>query len=430
MADLRDGFQGLVPQTQLDVETALKTGLLSLDANVLLNFYRYTPAARRALALVAKAAGERVWISNQAAREFWRNRHQAIDDRNAAQEDVLSSIEKARSSMDQSLNAWAKRSGVSAGTLAAVRSQLSATVAGLKSAVESQGEADETASYDVATDDVAKSLEQLLSGRVGDPLPPSEHIEAVAEGNRRAKAGLPPGYRDAEKADLGSADGAAGDYLVWRQSLREASRRGIPLVIVTDDEKDDWWRRHRTTFFGPREELVNECLKEASVQLFMLRPIQLIENSDLLGIAVDVEAKTDVELTTAKDANWSVEAVEELLSRLWSEDAVQHAVILTAAQNGGSISRDELYKVCGFEPDRMLRGFTRPTARITADLVEEGYIAEDVMAMLTPHYYKGVLAQEFTIPSEVAEILGRARARSPGTGTFEVSGQVAYPSET
>lgn len=404
MANLRDGFDGRVPQTQGDVQVALETGLLSLDANVLLNFYRYTPAARQALADVIVAAGDRVFVSHQSAREFWRNRHHAIDDRNGALGDLLGAINKAREAIDQSLNAWAKRSGVATDTLTEVREKFTATISGLVATIEEQGGEGTQASYDVTNDEIAKILEMLLRGRVGDPLPSAEYEEALAEGARRAEAGLPPGFKDVAKGQNDIEEGAAGDYIVWAQSLREAAARAVPLVIVTGDEKDDWWLKHRTTFFGPREELVAECRDQAKVALYMLRPIQLIENSSLLGIEVAAEVRGDVARTSPTRGGWTSRAVYLVLDALRAEGAVQERVIRRAAELGGEISRSEIFDLCGFEPDRMLRGFTRPVRRVTTQLQAAGLIPDDVEDLLAP-VYVNVIAESFRVPSEAVAVL-------------------------
>jgi hypothetical protein len=63
-----------------------------------------------------------------------------------------------------------------------------------------------------------------------------------------------------------------------------------------------------------------------------------------------------------------------------------------------------VYEIGQYDDDRMLRGFTRPTARITSELQYEGLVADGVEAMLVP-IYKGVKAAFFRIPPEVVEIL-------------------------
>jgi hypothetical protein len=41
----------------------------------------------------------------------------------------------------------------------------------------------------------------------------------VKEGNDRAARQFPPGYLDADKSDSELPEGAAGDYLVWHQTV-------------------------------------------------------------------------------------------------------------------------------------------------------------------------------------------------------------------
>lgn len=91
---LDEGFDSQIPQTTAEIRDALATGLLSLDANVLLSFYRFSPTAQKALVEVLEALGDRLWVSHQAVREFWRNRCAAIDGRNQATETVQQSLEE------------------------------------------------------------------------------------------------------------------------------------------------------------------------------------------------------------------------------------------------------------------------------------------------------------------------------------------------
>jgi hypothetical protein len=83
--------------------------------------------------------------------------------------------------------------------------------------------------------------------------------------------------------------------------------------------------------------------------------------------------------------------------------------------HGGTISREDVYAVCGYKDDRMLRGFTLPTARITRDLQEEGIVAEGVEPVLTTIYSGGVKAAAFRIPAEMTAILAEAQT-SEATG--------------
>jgi hypothetical protein len=230
----------------------------------------------------------------------------------------------------------------------------------------------------------------------------------VKEGNDRVARQEPPGYLDADKADSGLPEGAAGDYLVWRQTIEEAARRDLDVLLVTGDEKEDWWWRHRSEFLGPRVELVAEFKNQSGRQLYMMRPIDLLRRASALDVVVRKESVDDVERVSRESQSrpeWSEAGVSALLERLETEGWSQADVIRVAASRGGTIDREEVYEICGYDDDRMLRGFTSPTVRITRDLQRDGVVADDVEPVLTTIYRGGVKAAAFRIPAEMVAIL-------------------------
>ncbi|MFY1700228.1 PIN-like domain-containing protein [Micromonospora sp. WMMA1923] len=248
----------------------------------------------------------------------------------------------------------------------------------------------------------------MLEGRVM-PRPPEDTWSAwIVEGQRRVDEQLPPGYLDADKTDR-LPEGAAGDFLVWVQACEAARERGLDLVIVTGDEKEDWWWRYRNAVLGPRPELTQEFFDVSEGRrLYLLRPRDLLQRSEALNVEVSPDSLADAD-RTREDldpvAHWTVDAVRELLRRLDREGQVQAEVIRVAAEAGGVIGRDDVYELCGYDDERMLRGFTRPTNRITTDLQRAGLLPENVAPMLKPLFPTGVRASAFRIPSEVVEIL-------------------------
>lgn len=399
---LADGFEGGIPQTHADVTEAMRHGLLSLDANVLLNFYRYSPKARDALMNVLMAAEDRVWVSHQAAREFWRNRVRAVDDRSEASSLMLEALDRAERALRSSLDVWVKQTALAKDGVVDVRGKVDAFFGDFRNVVAEESAELASISYDTHADSVVGMLSSLLDGHVGPKMSPEGYKSAVELGGQRVEQKIPPGFRDKDKGESSLPEGAAGDYLVWHQSLLAAKHRGIPLVIVTGDEKEDWWWRHRGQFMGPRPELAAECLAEVGQQLYMMRPVDLISYASSIDVAVEDEARADVEDASegSAAARWTETAIAELFTRLDGEGAVQTKIIRFAAHQGGSISRKQVFQLAGYDEDRMLKGFTRPTARITRRLQSEGLVDEGVQAVLTPRYYGGVSAEEFQIPAE------------------------------
>lgn len=404
---LDEGFVEHVPQTSADIADALRVGLLSLDANVLLNFYRYSPTARDALVAVLHAASDRVWVSHQAALEFWRNRCAVIDRRNAATEQISTAIDKNERSLIDAIDIWAKQTAVDEAVKMTVREAIAGGLRQARETINGQIAGAGSISYSPESDAVLDVLRDLLVASVGPALQPADHAEAVQEAQRRVEQRIPPGYRDAEKAQSELSEGAGGDYLVWLQSMNEAERRGLPLAVVTGDEKEDWWWRHKSTLMGPRPELVREFAQRSTHRLYLLRPLQLIEHANVLNVTVSPEAATDVARAEIKSrrAEWTPAAVQELLKRLDGEGREQADIIRFAAEHGGIVTREEIFQIAGYGEERMLRGFTRPSARITRALQESGVLDGEVEPVLTPHYDGGVTAVRFEIPLDVVEIL-------------------------
>ena len=76
---------------------------------------------------------------------------------------------------------------------------------------------------------------------------------------------------------------------------------------------------------------------------------------------------------------WTLEGVTELLRRLDQERPLQATVIrAAAAKRNGRISRRQVYRLGGFDKNRSLRGFTRPSNRITRQLQSEGIVSLEV----------------------------------------------------
>ncbi len=100
------------------------------------------------------------------------------------------------------------------------------------------------------------------------------------------------------------------------------------------------------------------------------------------------------------EAAWSWAAIQELMVRLRLEAPVQARIIEIASRNGGIITRGEVYAYAGFPPDRMLKGFTRPTNRIANVLKSKGMLPDDAQMPLQAEYDGAVAATHFVVPRE------------------------------
>jgi hypothetical protein len=214
---------------------------------------------------------------------------------------------------------------------------------------------------------------------------------------------------------------AAGDFLVWEQTLVEAARRTVDVLFITGDVKEDWWREESGERRGPRLELVQELHARAGVRLFMLRPTSLLEHARKhLGVEVRPESVKDAErveqFLSASEGSvtggWDSGSVAHLLKNLDAQAPVQGATLRLAAQQGGFVSREQVYAIGQYDDDRSLRGFTRPVNRIVQEMRAQGMVPDDAVDVLATRYNGGVVATGFEIAESVIPLFAPLRAES------------------
>lgn len=404
-----DGFEGFRTRSPEQQRHALQNALVAIDANVLLNLYRYTDATRNDLLEVFRRIGDRLWIPHQSMREFWRNRLAAMGNHASVARQTRDGLERQRDNVVDALRKWAVQIGLGEPELDELNLAANELFDRLGKAVIERQQSPDGSSLSTYSDAIVSRLEVLLAGKVGRPLEKDEWNRCVAEGKRRIEARVPPGYMDAAKDEGNLPEAAAGDYLVWYQSIKESVRQDRDLLLVTGDEKEDWWWRRRAEFIGPRVELVTEFREKCGRDLFMMRPADLLTLADALEVTVRPESVGDAERVGEAKVDqplWTPRGIAELLRRLEFEGWEQAEVIRVAADRGGVIDRESVYEIGQYDEDRMLRGFTRPSARITRDLQNEGIVDDGVRPMLEPLYI-GVKASGFRVPDEVVDIIGK-----------------------
>lgn len=389
-----DGFSGYVTPAMEDWQNVLSNGLVVVDTNVLLNLYRYNQDARASLLDALEKIGVRLWVPNQVMVEFWRNRENALED---PERQLQQSISALRSDLEKTtgdLRSWINR--VSLDRAAALQLEgildnaFDEVIGSMERVVDSSGLGME---HDTSKDKVLSALTALLDGKVGAPLDPVVHAKCVADGKRRLEEQVPPGYKDKKKEARGD-DSEVGDYLVWYQVLQEAKTRSTDVLLVTGDTKEDWWRLRNRMTLGPRNELSEELLREAGVRLYMLKPDRLLVLArDFLKVSVSEDSVQNVELVDAQSTpidetvgSWSYASLMPVIRKLRAQAPVQEASIARAVENGGYVSREEIYEIGGYGPERMLKGFTRPVTRISLEVAADWNLSRFDRDLLDPVY--------------------------------------------
>ena len=271
-------FPGYYRPSGEDFEKLWRNCIFVLDANVLLNLYRYPQQARDDLLKVFTRDAKRFWIPFQAALEFQRSRLGVIAAQRRKFKEVRDVVVASHTKLKTGLSG-----------LQLERRHSSIKVDGLlrnvdKAVKEFLGELDtlEKAHPDVnQADELRKKIDDLFGERVGAPPKNQENVDVLyKEGEARFKMEIPPGFRDVDKGDSSCSFGGIvyqnkfGDFVIWKQMIDFcAKQKSKSLIFVTDDDKEDWWwtvNSEGAKRIGPRPELVEEIRRVAGVESFYI----------------------------------------------------------------------------------------------------------------------------------------------------------------
>ncbi|MFI7294485.1 PIN-like domain-containing protein [Streptomyces sp. NPDC050121] len=390
---LFDDFGAFRTPTTEDFTTVLTRGLVAPDANVLLNLYRYTEKARGDLLEALLALEDRLWVPHQVLVEFWRNRESTLSDARSSGAQAAEDMAGHATQAERTLRTWANRVALPEEETERLRSQLNEVFDDVQETIVKVGDGEwQNITQDTSTDPVIARLEPGLDGHVGAPLSQADYDKAIAEGMRRVDRRLPPGYMDNAKEGVG----AAADYLIWEQILRESARRRCDVLFVTADAKEDWWRKEQGFNRGPRPELTEELRTRGGGRLFMLSPKRFLEvAAPILEVRLQEGSVEDIERverigTEETYGGWTASTLQELFDRLTYEGRGDRvAVIKYAAEMNGVADARSVYDICEYPEDRTLRGFTKPVTRIATLMRNVGTIPDSAVTVLEAKYETG-----------------------------------------
>jgi hypothetical protein len=355
------GYYALSDQQRME---AFERGFVSLDANALLDMYRFTPAARDEFIAVLSTMKSRLFITHQAAREFVRNRLKVYDERIEGTIKDSDDITDSLKLVDSKIRGFARRYQIAESDRDNLLSEVAQLIENVKQSLR------EAAEYDLrredvrlGVDDVLREFDKLFEGRIGSKMAESDYRTAIEVASQRRKQKVPPGYMDTKDGD---AERQAGDYLVWRQLMDEAKVHQRPVLLICNEDKEDWILKHRGESIGPRPELVLELQQEAGVDLYLVNvPSFLFNARKYLGTVVSDSTLAEAE---------SLPTEVQVAVRIASSAAQQFAELSSEGQAAiKSIARE--IKECVLNDTAMPSHVQRSLRKQGEDSTAEYYVA-------------------------------------------------------
>ncbi|MBV7522332.1 PIN-like domain-containing protein [Ensifer sp. ENS12] len=263
---MKSAFSEFYKPTDDELKVLWKESLFVIDANVVLNLYRYPGTVRDDLLKSLHNVADRLWMPYQAAYEYQRKRLDVIAEQKKAFDTVKNELKNSVTKMQALFSA--RHPLIEQGTLVEQVGKLVDEYVGKLQPLSDK----QPAVHD--DDNIREKVDELLNGKVG-PEPSKEDVEGMcADGHDRYERKIPPGFMDAKKEDVHHFRGIRyearfGDLLLWRQVLEHAKSIGSKsLIFITDDTKEDWWQIVSGKTIGPLPALKAEIKSVANVENF------------------------------------------------------------------------------------------------------------------------------------------------------------------
>lgn len=269
---MKTEFPGFFSTQIDDIDQMWGDCIFVLDANVLLNLYRYSDLTCAKLLDVFEALGERLWIPHQVAFEYLNNRLAVIGEQGKIYDDAVKKVE----ALKKSLESHNQHPFVSEATL----TESSALFARLSSELNENKRVHDKR---INSDEIKDKLGVLFDGKVGQAFERAQLERILKDGQERYEQKIPPGFCDVKKASdsiiFDERCRPYGDYIVWLQILDKAKADQKPVIFVTGDAKEDWWYTFQGKTLGPQPKLKEEFLSVVGSSFYMYSPDRFLERA-------------------------------------------------------------------------------------------------------------------------------------------------------
>lgn len=284
-------FPGRYRPTEEEFRKMWCEGLFVLDANALLNLYRYSDHTRGQLIEVLRGVEERLWLPHQVAYEFINRRLTVIAEQGRKYAQLREHLKNVSEVIEKHTSELHRDTALRAEDVLNP-SNVQQSFDNLEEYLKKQEGGLPKLSNSPKEDEVWLLVDEVFDGKVGEPYAPERKKEVFEEGEKRYAQRVPPGYEDQDK----DGEEQYGDLLVWFQILDKVKQANKPIVFVTDDRKGDWWWIFQKRTIGPRPELVEEIRNRAEVPFYIYPPGRFIEEAQrFLGQTVSNEAISEAQ---------------------------------------------------------------------------------------------------------------------------------------
>ena len=183
--EMKQDFFAYLRPTETELKNVWKNSVVTFDANILLNFYRYRAETTTTFFSLLDSVKTRSYLTNQAVQEYFNNRLNVISEQEKAYSDLKDSITK---NIEDPLNNQRKHPYVGNELLEKFK-QISTE---LKSELDNRSQ---EYSKRLSNDDILEKIVEIFDKKVGNCFDEKRTNEIYADGDRRYNLDIPPGFK-------------------------------------------------------------------------------------------------------------------------------------------------------------------------------------------------------------------------------------------
>lgn len=258
---MRQQFHGYFRPTEKEFEELWRSALITLDTNVLLNFYRYSEATRHEFLKVLTSKKEKLWLPYRVGAEFFRNRLNVLTQQAKSYQEAAKAIDQLTTTFENKR----QHPFISQPLL----EKLLTLSSQIKKELEAGQQAHET---QISQDPVLNELELLFHDRIGPAVGPEEETKLCNQAKERYKKKIPPGFKDYNKDTADDSTRPFSDFLIWTELMNKARAEKRAVILIQDDQKEDWWLKHGGKTISPLPELLHEFRSQTGQAFYAYHP--------------------------------------------------------------------------------------------------------------------------------------------------------------
>ena len=253
---MRNKFPGYYKPTADEFNILWNEATIVLDANVLLDLFRYSDETVNSLLNIIGTLQARIWIPYQVSFEYHKNLNNVIKTQIESYQETIKKLEDFKKLLDS------KRSHPF------LTNELHQEIQSFCSKFDNELSKKRDIIEKLIVENPIKEKIATLLTNIGDEFSIDIKTKIFNEGIKRYDEKVPPGYTDKKSKN---GNDIYGDLIVWKEILEFCITHNKHIILVTGDVKEDWFMQHMGKNVGPRPELIHE-FRNSTKLLFYAYP--------------------------------------------------------------------------------------------------------------------------------------------------------------